>query len=291
MQRLPSELLELVATWANAPELKRLGLVSRAWRVCAVRRARSLEHGGILGEAALQHIRDTIAAEHTECCRGVNLAEVMKRHMNTAGYPLLKERVGRPARILTFLYAYALHTPKWPLAPYALEWCALNEGGMPGSDLEPGAPRAEVLALLRPPAEALEILRRLAAGVPAAASFVATATAACQTACPATVLAVQATIDTFARAVAATGAQYVPLATAIHAAATAACPPVVGGSLLRVFPYSRLRAAAFVRRAPDLDSRAGRWLATIGYGPDTAAQIDSMTKMICVNFWFNTGSG
>jgi hypothetical protein len=129
--------------------------------------------------------------------------------------------------VLHLVYPVAVAMPAiWPLAPYALEWCALYERAILDPELAHPLPREEVLALFQP--DVLQRLAQLAAqkGWLEGINFTATAAALCPTATALTAANFEKILNKLAEVAAADASRIgdIPLCFATTAAATVYLP-------------------------------------------------------------------
>lgn len=202
---LPFEGIAAILEWLGPRSLKRFGATCRSYLQASQWFFGQPEYSLMLVRSARARLTSTLVDGHRECHGGnedelrakadrfaATVAATLSMHTHGAGWT--------PPHSLQFLYPMAVTAHHdWPLAPYALEWCAFFERKIltGGRDL---TPRGEILALLHK-----DSLDRLAAaakcmGWDMGVTLATTAAAACSTVTPATERTVIAVMHKLAKA-------------------------------------------------------------------------------------------
>jgi hypothetical protein len=146
---LPDELIIQIFELATPFILAQLSQTCRKFRTLAERCKKSPLYAARLAHSLISHCAKRQAWRRPTAA--VSAAQTIEAA--AAGTPTESLASWEPVGYLRLLYPAATHLPDWPLALYALEWCARREYEILGAG---GGARREILALLHP--DALEIL-------------------------------------------------------------------------------------------------------------------------------------
>jgi hypothetical protein len=185
---LPTEIVGMILAWVGPRSLKRFGATCLAYSQLTEWCLSTPEYGKSLVRSARYCLKKRLLLEHHACNGGYNseldassekFAGLVAMMLSTSG--CRDSATWAPSHVLHFLYPMAtIAYYDWPLAPYALEWCALFERKI----LAKGnnhTPRREILALLYDDAIARLALIAKESGWDMGITLTAAAAAMCST--------------------------------------------------------------------------------------------------------------